>query len=319
MNGKALPVIDVDGAHLSQPGDWTDIAVFLAVLDAGNLVAAADTLGMSQPTVGRRIAALESRMGTHLFARTGRRMLPTEVGRNIEESARKMAREMHAIQRTVTGAAKGLHGQVTISALEGTGSEWLLPVLASLQQKYPDIFVELKIEARAADLVQREADIALRLGRPTQLDLISRKLATVGFGIYAATGWLKRHGPIRNFADLNGTDWVRGAFSATRSTMLQEFFQERGLDCRIALSTNSPAAQLRAVQHGIGLGVLSHRWVSRETGLERVLPAFEAAAIDLWLVTHEDLRHSARIKAVADHIAEAAHQDARLFASGETR
>lgn len=315
MNVKDDP--NLSGSHASAgnfPGDWADVAVFLAVLDAGSLVGATEKLNMSQPTIGRHLAAMEKRMGTTLFARTGRRLMPTEVASRIEESARKMSREMLAIQRTVAGAAQGLHGQVTISANEGTGSEWLIPVLAKLKQKFPDIFIELKIEGRAADLVQREADIALRMGRPTQLDLITRKLVTVGFGIYVAESLLAEHGRIEAFADLNHTGWVRGAFSTTRVDMLHDFFAEYSLDCHIALSTNSPAAQVRAVQEGLGFGVLSHRWAGREEGLVRVLPDFEAAAIDLWLVTHEDLRHSARIRAVSDLIAEAAHADAQRFA-----
>ena len=98
--------------------------------------------------------------------------------------------------------------------------------------------------------------------------------------------------------------------------MLQEVFTRHALKRRIAVSTNSPAAQICAVRSGIGLGVLSHRWASQESNLVRVLPDFEAASIDLWLVTHEDLRYSARIRAVADHISEAARRDEALSAKG---
>ncbi|MFT7288099.1 MAG: DNA-binding transcriptional LysR family regulator [Halieaceae bacterium] len=301
----------------TSPADWSDIAVFLAVLDAGNLVAAAAILGLSQPTVGRRLAALEARMGVTLFARTGRQMVPTEVAASIEESARKMAREMYAIRRGVAGAARGLWGQVTISANEGTGSEWLVPVLADLHLKHPEIFVDLLIESRAADLVKREADIALRMGRPTQLDLIARRLASVGFGLYASLSWLERNGPVEKSADLEGKSWVRGIFMPQSNELLEAFFNEHDLECKIAMATNSPAAQIKAVESGIGVGVLSHRWASRFPGLRRLLPEYEAASIDLWLVTHEDLRHSARIRAVADHIVEAAEVDKGLFARGE--
>ncbi len=314
MNRKTAATDGVSGA--GELNDWSDMALFLAVLDGGNLVAAAETLGLSQPTVGRRLAALEQRLGAALFARTGRRMLPTEVALSIEDSARKMDREMYAIRRSVAGAAEGLSGQVTISANEGTGSEWLVPVLATLQHKYPEIFIDLRIEARAADLVHREADIALRMGRPTQLDLITRKLATVGFGLYASREFLDRQGPIASVEDLNGKPWIRGVFNRLGNDLLHDFFGEHSLNCRIVLSTNSPAAQLRAVGSGIGIGVLSHRWASQEPDLLRVLPEVGAAAIDLWLVTHEDLRHSARIRAVADHIAAAARRDEALFEHG---
>ncbi|MFK7831007.1 MAG: LysR family transcriptional regulator [Congregibacter sp.] len=302
---------------IAAPADWSDMAIFLAVLDAGSLIAAAELLNLSQPTVGRRLSALEERIGVQLFARAGRRMVPTEVAHRIEESARKMSREMHAIQRGIAGASKGLHGQVTISANEGTGTEWLIPVIASLQRKYPDILIELKIEARAANLVQREADIALRMGRPTQLDLITRKLATVGFGFYASDDWLARNGPVSEIRDLSGLAWVRGAFAKGHKDALGSFFEEHQLEPNIAVSTNSPAAQLIAVREGMGVGVISHRWASRIPGLQRLIPDFDATTIDLWLVTHEDLRYSARIRAVADHIADAARTDAANFERGE--
>ena len=308
-----------DSFHLASDAalaDWSDMALFLAVMDGGSLVAAADTLGLSQPTVGRRLTALEERLGVTLFARTGRRMVPTEVAGLIEESARKMAREMSSIRRNIAGHADGLSGQVTVSAIDGTGSEWLVPVLADLHERYPDIFVELKIESRAADLVQREADIALRMVRPTQLDLITRKLATVGFGIYASKNYLKSRSAITAIEHLREQAWVRGIFRRGGTDLMQGFLDEHEIECRVVLSTNSPTAQLRAERAGIGIGVLSHRWASQQRDLQRVLPKVTPATIDLWLVTHEDLRYSARIRAVADHIVAAATRDAALFAKG---
>lgn len=301
----------------SQLLDWSDMLIFLAVLDEKNLVGAAEKLNLSQPTVGRRLAAMESRLGVTLFARTGRKMVPTEIARQIEENARAMQREMHAVHREISGVAQGLTGQVTISAAEGTGSEWLIPVLADFQRIHPDIFVDLKIEARAADLVQREADIALRMGRPKQLDLITRKLVTIGFGIYASRKWLATQPPIKTNADLVGRSWVRGAYGGNGANLLEGFFNEIALHSSTAMSTNSPAAQIRAVEEGIGLGVLSHRWAAIRPELIRVLPDLEPATLELWLVTHEDLRHSARIRAVADHIAAAARADEDLFLTGK--
>ncbi|MEO0437476.1 MAG: LysR family transcriptional regulator [Pseudomonadota bacterium] len=310
MNNSINSEIDVF------PSDWSDVAVFLAVFEAGSLMAAAEQLELSQPTVGRRLAAFEKRMGVSLFARVGRRLAPTELAYRIEDSARKMSREMLSIKRLADGSVSGLHGQVTVSANEGTGSEWLVPVLAELQQVYPDISIDLRIESRTVDLVQREADIALRMGRPTQLDLITRKLASVGFGFYASEAWLERNEPINVMADLNGRRWVWGVFGPNRTDLLGDYLRERNVESELALRTDSPAAQLRAVQEGMGLAVLSHRWASKHPDLRRVLPDVAAATYDLWLVTHEDLRHSARIRAVADHIAAAAQRDAALFEHG---
>ncbi|MFV8816858.1 LysR family transcriptional regulator [Haliea sp. E17] len=294
--------------------DWDDIRVFLAVLEHGNLVAAAEQLGISQPTAGRRLAALEAALCLPLFVRTGRRMLPTDAGLSIVESARQMQREMHAIQRLTDGQHRGLRGNVRISASEGTGSKWLVPVLAEFKRKYPEITIDLRIEARNVDLVQREADIALRMGRPTQPALIVRKLATVGFGLYASSDYLEGFGAVNGIGDLDNADWVHGHFSERVDDVLLEFLSRHQLSHRIGLSTNSPAAQIEGVRRGMGFGLLSHRWATIYPDLRQVLPDLSMQRMELWLVTHEDLRHSARIKAVADHIAESARRSSPALA-----
>ncbi len=298
--------------------DWADMRIYLAVLDHGSLGAAAEVLNLSQPTVGRRLSALEERLGSSLFARTGRRMVPTDIGRQIEDAARRMAHEMHAIERAVTGASEGLFGLVTISATEGTGSEWLVSELKPLRTLYPDITVRLNIESRTVDLVGREADIALRLGRPSQLDLVVRPLATLGFGLYAHPDYLTQCGPIRTPDDLDNLDWVATEMDGQTPAFVRDFFAQFDVDRRYAILTNSLAAQVRAVKAGLGIGVLSHRWASLAGNLVRVLPDLEVSTIELFLVSHEDLRHSARIRAVADYILDVARRDANLFRYGES-
>jgi len=300
--------------------DWADLRIFLAIVDGQTLMNAADILNMSQPTVGRRLAGFEERLGLPLFVRTGRRMVLTDSAQAILEGARTMEREMNAIRRTLDGQSQGFCGGVTISAMEGTGSQWLIPVLASLKEKYPDIQVELNIESRLVDLLGREADLALRFGRPSQLDLIARKLTDIEFGVYVSKDYLQGLEAIETMADLQRVQWVRGHFGADRRDVVLDFIlrsnpQGFGLsEYTIAMSTSSPTAQLAAVRAGIGAGVISHRWACSDGELVNLLPSLVMANYELWLVTHEGLRHSARIKAVADHIAEAALRDRALFA-----
>mgnify|MGYP003858376305 CR=1 FL=1 len=314
MNRKKLVERSVDVS------DWSDLRIFLAVVDGQTLLNAADILHMSQPTVGRRLAAFEARLGLPLFVRTGRRMVLTDSGQAILEGARTMEREMNAIRRTLDGQSQGFCGGVTISAMEGTGSQWLIPVLASLKDKYPDIQVELNIESRQVDLLGREADLALRFGRPSQLDLIARKLTDIEFGVYASKAYLKGIDAVERVEDLNRVQWVRGHFGSDRRDIVMDYIlnanpQGFGFgDYTIAMSTSSPTAQLAAVRAGIGAGVLSHRWACSDGELVSLLPSLVVANYELWLVTHEGLRHSARIKAVADHIAEATLRDRHLFA-----
>ncbi len=296
--------------------DWADIRLFLAILDRGSLVAAAEHLDLTQPTVGRRLTAMEERFGTPLFVRAGRRMQLTDAGVAILDSAQRMEREMLAIERSLEVQSTALCGEVTISATEGTGTEWLTPVLLDCHFSYPEIILKVQIENRAVDLIRREADIALRLGQPTQPDLIAKRLVTVGFGLYASKSYLRRAPPLNSLEDIHAHQLVGLQAAGVGMNSVQAFPASESLQGNYVYLTNSSAAQLAAVQAGFGIGVLSHRWAAIAGKLTRVLPHYTAATIDLWLVTHEELRYSARIRAVFDFIAERALADTELFELG---
>ncbi|MEN7342679.1 MAG: LysR family transcriptional regulator [Pseudomonadota bacterium] len=296
-----------------EPRDWGDMRLFLAIVDHGSLVAAAEHLDLTQPTLGRRLTALQKRLGVKLFLRDGRRMALTDSGRAILDSARRMQREMHAIQRAVDVSSTGLTGTVTISATEGIGTEWLAPALVEFNEQYPDIHLNLLIESRAVDLVQREADIALRLNEPKQPDLIAKRLTGMAFTLYASHRYLDRHPPINSEEDLSGHTFVSLAWPGHASGVM--IGQPHPLDTqvRIALSSNSPTAQVSAVRAGFGIGALSCRWAAMYDDLIPVIPGHVFAKTDLWLVTHEELRHSARIRAVFDYLSERVQQSRAQF------
>ncbi|MCB1689512.1 MAG: LysR family transcriptional regulator [Halioglobus sp.] len=296
--------------------DWADIRLFLAILDQGSLVGAAEHLGLTQPTVGRRLSAMETRFGTPLFVRAGRRMQMTDAGKAILDSARRMEIEMLAIERNLEAQSTALCGEVTISATEGTGTEWLTPVLLDFHREYPEIVLNVQIESRAADLIHREADIALRLSRPEQPELIARRLVKVGFGLYASRGYLDSAPPLQTLEDLAAHKRVGLRTSNNREQLFESLPFLDPLPGEYTYVSNSPTAQVIAVQAGFGVGILSHRWASMAGRLIRVLPEYSAASIDLWLVTHEELRHSARIRTTFDFIAQRAQADADLFARG---
>jgi DNA-binding transcriptional LysR family regulator len=296
--------------------DWADIRLFLAILDQGSLIGAAEHLGLTQPTVGRRLTAMEERFGTPLFVRAGRRMQLTDAGGAIMDSARRMESEMLAIERNLEAQSTALCGEVTISATEGTGTEWLTPVLRAFHRKYPEILLNIQIESRAVDLIHREADIALRLSQPVQPELIARRLVTVGFGLYASQAYLDNAPPLRTLEDLPSHQLVGLHTPGNRAHAIQPFPANDPLPGNYVYVSNSATAQLAAVQAGFGIGVLSHRWAAMAGKLVRVLPDYTAAAIDLWLVTHAELRYSARIRATFDFIAERALADAELFERG---
>ncbi|MEM9530429.1 MAG: LysR family transcriptional regulator [Pseudomonadota bacterium] len=293
---------------------WSDIALFLAIARNGNLSAASEQVGMSQPTLGRRLQALEKRLDATLFVRGGRRLVLTDAGHAILENAERMDREMSAIGRAMDVHARGLSGEVTITATEGIGTDWLAPELVDFHRSYPDIVIKLKVGSRALDLIHREADIAIRLGRPTQPDLIARKLVDVSFGLYGECGYLKSRKAIRSLDDLHDHSFV-GLELPDGSTTIT-FSDESPLAARpgrLVFSTNSPSAQISATRAGYGLAVLSSRWAAMYPELERVLPDVEVHRAELWLVTHEELKHSARIRAVSDAIVERVKAREMLF------
>lgn len=300
--------------------DWADIQVFLAIADAGTLGAAGAPLGLTQPSVGRRLSAMEERLGVKLFIRDGRRLQLTDAGLSIMDSARRIEREMLAISGALDGQTQGLAGEVTISAAEGIGTEWLTPELVKFKHRHPDILVNIQIENRKADLLHREADIALRFGRPTEADLIGRKLTELGFGYYMRRDMVADTRLIHSLEDLNDLPVVE--FSERNGPInihnlisdLAEFSTARRSP--VALTTNSPAAHIAAVRSGIGYGILSHRWATLFPELQRILDHEPMPTIELWLVTHQDVRHSARIRAMADFIAERVTRNIALFEHG---
>tara|TARA_R110000823_G_scaffold27609_16_gene80435 strand:- start:4546 stop:5475 length:930 start_codon:yes stop_codon:yes gene_type:complete len=297
--------------------DWADIRLFLAIVDHGSLVAAAEHLDITQPTVGRRLAAMEKRFGTHLFVRAGRRMQLTDAGASILESAQRMEREMLAIERSIEVQSTELCGEVIVSATEGTGTEWLTPVLLDFHRLYPEIVVKVQIENRAVDLVHREADVALRLGEPMQPDLIGKRLITVGFGLYASPAYLQQAPVLNSLEDLQAHTLVGlDTSSGPRMPASMAFAGADALPGTYVYLTNSPAAQMSAVRAGFGIGVLSHRWAAMTGDLTRIFPEYSAASLDLWLVTHEELRYSARIRAIYDFIAQRVIADRLLFEHG---
>jgi DNA-binding transcriptional LysR family regulator len=256
---------------------------------------------------------METRIGSPLFVRSGRRMKLADAGVVILDSARRMETEMMAIERAVEAQSKGLCGRVTISATEGTGTDWLTPILFDLHQLYPDISISVRIENRAADLIRREADIALRLGRPKQPDLVARRLVNIGFGLYATQRYLDRFDPISNVDDLDKHEFVvleTPVQHAKQPTIIANMGE---IARNPVYFTNSPSAQFSAVSAGFGIGLLSHRWARMQPSLQRVLANYQPMELELWLVSHEELRHSARIRAVSDFIGERVISDAALF------
>jgi DNA-binding transcriptional LysR family regulator len=283
--------------------DWTGLQYLLAVAETGTQSAAARRLNVSQPTVGRRLARLEHDLDTQLFDRTPDGIVLTPAGEQLLEYARRIEQDSLAAHRAISGGDSALAGTVRISATEALGITWLTPALAGLHRRHPGIRIELLIENAAVNLLRREADIAVRLFRPTQGELVGRQLGLHAMGLYAARSYLERAGTPRGVTDLADHDVI--GFDESISHFPQARWFERHIPAeRVVFRSNSNLVQIAAAKAGLGIGLLSCFIADQAADLVRILPDADTIHHELWLVTHADLRRSARIRTVYDDLAE---------------
>lgn len=286
----------------AEPLDWTSLRDFLAVAESGSLSRAARRLRVSQPTLTRRMAALEARFRTDLFRRTPRGIELTEVGELLLQPARQMQEEAVAAEVAVSGRDAALAGNVRITATEGLAVYWLTPVLAAWQAERPAIEIDVLVQNTALDLLKREADVALRLGRPRQADLLARKIGTLAFGLYASRAYLERWGRPASRAAMARHRGV-GFGEDLRHREPGGWLESLLAPGSIAYRSNSLIAQIAAMRAGYGIGGCADFVAAGFPELVRVLPG-EEFGLEIWLVTHAGLRRSARIRAVYDFLAE---------------
>ena len=286
----------------SDPG-WDLYRSFLAVMQEGSLSGAARRLGLTQPTVSRHIDALEAAIGADLFLRSQRGLAPNEMALDLEPYARTLDLTAAAARRAASARVGEIRGRVRVSASEVVGVEHLPPILARLRRRYPDLVVELVLSNALDDLLRREADIALRMVAPTQDALVTRRLPSVAVGLHARRDYLERRGAPGSVADLAQHDII--GFDkenpATRAVAAAYPALDRGA---FALCADSDLAQLAAIRAGFGIGMCQVSVARRDPELVRVLAEEVTFEFGLWLAMHEDLRTSARCRAVFDALAE---------------
>jgi DNA-binding transcriptional LysR family regulator len=281
--------------------DWTLYRTLLAVLDEGSLSAAARALGLTQPTVARHIDALEAALGADLFVRSQRGLDPTDLAQSLRSNAQIMATTAAALLRTASGTHGRVAGIVRISASDIVAVEHLPPILSKLRREHPALVIELMLSDRVDDLLAREADIAVRMTEPTQTALLARRLPPIELGFHAHRGYLERRGTPGSMVDLLAHDLI--GYDAETPALRAMTGRLPPLDRQgFALRTDSNVAQLAAIRAGFGIGLCQSAVAQRDPVLMRVLPAI-ALHLPLWIVMHEDLKTSARFRAVFDALA----------------
>ena len=281
--------------------DWALYRTLLAVLDEGSLSAAARSLGLTQPTVARHVDALEAALGGDLFVRSQRGLDPTDLAHALRPQAQIMATTAAALVRTASGTLGAVAGTVRISASDVVGVEHLPPILTCLKREHPGLVIELTLSDQLDDLLAREADIAVRMTQPTQTALLAKRLPSVEIGFHAHRDYLDRRGTPVDMMDLARHDLIGYDMETAALRAMAERLAP--LDRRgFALRADSNLAQLAAIRAGFGIGLCQTRIALREPVLVRVLPEI-ALPLPLWIVMHEDLKTSARFRAVFDALA----------------
>jgi DNA-binding transcriptional LysR family regulator len=288
---------------MTSPG-WGLYRSFLGALRRGSLSAAARELGLTQPTLGRHIAELEEALGVPLFVRSQAGLTPTDAALVLKPHVEAMAASAAALLRVSSGAVDEPKGSVRVTASEFIGVEVLPPILTAFREAHPKIALELSLSNVNQDLLRRDADIAVRMARPTQAALVARRLGDVTVGLFAHRAYLERHGTPKSVAELAnhtliGFDADANALRAYRQTGLpvtREIF---------ALRSDSEHAQLAALRSGFGIGGCQTAVAARTPGLVAVLPRDFRVPLEMWLVVHEDIRGLRRVRLLYDHLAAA--------------
>lgn len=284
--------------------DWENQRAFLAVLRGGSLSAAARELGVAQPTVRRRIEALEQALGAPLFTRSPTGLLPTESARALGPHAEAMASAAAAFRRAASGPGEELAGTVRITASDVVGAEVLPAILAGLQARHRKLQLEVHLSNRTQDLLRQEADIAVRMVRPAQAALRIKKVGTVRLGLFASADFVARHGVPRTWEELTAFPLV-GPDRETGD--LRAFTAVFGPQIIPALSyrTDSHLAQIAAIRAGAGIGICQMGLAARAPRLVQVLPDRFTHGLETFLAMHEDLSRVRRVRTVFDHLAQA--------------
>lgn len=280
--------------------DWEDGKLFLAVARSGQMLGAAKVLGLNQATLSRRVTALEAALGTQLLIRRTSGCELTDAGVKLSQTLERVEAEMLAAQNALANADASVSGTVRIGAPDGLGVAFLAPRLGQLSARHPDLTIQLVPVPRSFSLSQREADIAVMVGRPDHGRLVAKKLTDYSLSLYGSPAYLAKAAPLREAADLLNhrlIGYVEDLIYTPGLNYSTEFLR----NWRSHIEISSAMGQLQAVQAGAGIGVL-HDYLAGDS-LERVLPGLTVRR-EYWTVYHESLRDVARVQVVVRFLSE---------------
>ncbi len=284
--------------------DWTLVQSFLAVAEEGSLSGAARRLGMTQPSLGRHVKLLEEALGVTLFTRAAHGLELTETGESLLAPARDMLAASNRLSLVAEGHSERLSGTVRITASEVVSHYHLPRIFAAIRMQEPEIQLELVPSDTTENLLFREADIAIRMYRPTQLDVVTKHVGDMSVGLYAAKSYIARKGRMAQLEDV----WNHDFIGFDKSDLIIRLFREMGLEVDrnfFPVRTDAQTVYWELVRAGAGIGAMQSVLGDAEPVLERLEVDIPLPPMPVWLTAPEVLRGNPRIRRVYDLLAEA--------------
>ncbi|MBB3590108.1 DNA-binding transcriptional LysR family regulator [Rhizobium sp. BK529] len=278
---------------------WDFYRSFLTVLRHGSLSAAARELGLTQPTIGRHIDALEEAVRAELFIRSSNGLLPTDVALDLQPYAETLATTAAAFLRTASSRRDKVEGTVRISASEVVGVEVLPPIIADLQEAHPGLQVELSASDTLEDLMNREADIAVRMTEPQQDALVVRRLGDIPLGFHAHRRYLERHGTPQTLADLAAHRIIGFDRQTAYIRMMRKRYPAVD-ELTATFRTSNHLAHYTAIRAGIGIGICQTGLARPNPDLIHILANEFEIPLGTWVAMHESLKTSPRCRVTFD-------------------
>ncbi|WOR14045.1 LysR family transcriptional regulator [Hyphomonas sp. FCG-A18] len=282
--------------------DWNQVRAFLATAEEGSLSAAARALGQTQPTLSRQVAALEEDLGIVLFERAGRAMALTTAGLELLEHVKVMADAATRVSLSASGQSQAVEGRVVITATDSLATYHLPAILRKVREQAPNIQVEILTSNDVRDLTRREADIAIRHGRPDQADLIAKLVGEISWHLYASEDYLKNCPPIKTLSDIEALDFI----GFENNEQLIDELKTAGLNLKLknfVMSSTTGTVMRELVKAGIGVSFLTRDVEKQEPKIKPLLKDQLSFLVPIWLVTHRELHTSRRIRLVYDILA----------------
>ncbi|GEP04612.1 LysR family transcriptional regulator [Methylobacterium oxalidis] len=286
--------------------DWDKIRIFLNVAEAGSFTRAGDDIGLSQSAVSRQISALERELKAPLFHRHARGLILTEQGDLLFRAARDMKLRLENTKARLVETSERPTGDLKVTTTVGLGTAWLAQRVSEFLDLYPDVRIELILTNEELDLAMREADVAIRMRRPAQPDLIQRRLFTVHYHAFASQDYIKRFGEPKTFDDLDEHRLVSFGGNEPSYLLAAHWLASIGREGRerraIHFTVNNITALQVAMETGVGIGILPDYAVDGTTNLVQVLGESEMPSLESYLVYAEEMRSVARVQAFRDFL-----------------